>query len=289
MVSIRVPVSLKFDTEAEFYNNFVLDLKENKQLSDFAVNMLKAYYEHDEVKAALAPYIESTNPFAEARLQLERIQLQHTKNIMTTTMMAQHTQSAIVGMEQNISLGETPKQEKVESLGAPSQPSQPQSDLEERLKMVEKALPTILDMLGEIKGSMDSKPVPVTTAVEAPISAPYKPTVEPEPELVVEEHNIEETIQLPVVEEETAPLVILEEEKPVHNQVESSISPSIEPKQPETPVVMPETPVVMPEPPVIEPPLIIFDSEESFEEPVVEEPKPKKPASFGKLLSSTKK
>lgn len=97
--TIRIPVSLVFESESAFFQDFVMDLRENRTLSTLIVDLLKAYYEHNDIKSILDVAIISDSPMTEIQAQLERVKLEHQKNIFATSMLQQHTEASLSDVE----------------------------------------------------------------------------------------------------------------------------------------------------------------------------------------------
>lgn len=83
----RIPVCLKFDVNDEFYTNFVLSLKQTRELSTFIVKILKTYYEKSTVSKAVDEVLEEESPFASIRESLERIAEMNITNHMAISSM----------------------------------------------------------------------------------------------------------------------------------------------------------------------------------------------------------
>lgn len=75
-----IPVRVKVEV-GDFYYNLVEPLKESKELSTFIVNMLRAYYEDEDVANALNAYNERNNPLALMQAQLNNVMLNHQKSM----------------------------------------------------------------------------------------------------------------------------------------------------------------------------------------------------------------
>ena len=83
----RIPVCLKFDVNDDFYTNFVLSLKQTRELSTFIVKILKTYYEKSTVSKAVDEVLEEESPFASIRESLERIAEMNITNHMAISSM----------------------------------------------------------------------------------------------------------------------------------------------------------------------------------------------------------
>ena len=88
MAVVRTPISLKFDDDtSSFYVNLIAPLKDNKELSTFTLDLLKLYYENEEVRDALDRYREEHSPINLIQKQITRIAVNHQNNMMTTGMI----------------------------------------------------------------------------------------------------------------------------------------------------------------------------------------------------------
>lgn len=86
----RISVSLKFDSESKFFTEFVCVKRENKELSEFIVSLLEAYYHHAEVRDVFIKYTNEVDTFAELKSQFERIVQEHSKNIQSTVLLHEY-------------------------------------------------------------------------------------------------------------------------------------------------------------------------------------------------------
>lgn len=313
MGSIRIPVSLKFDVESDFYQNFILDMKENKTLASFIVDILQSYHENETVKVTVHKNMDSNNPYTEIYNQLDRIQLEHSKTLTNVSMLATHNQTAMEDMENNIAGFQ-------DTATSSPEPPTPQigmnNALLQRLEALEQTvnqvLPSIDSRLAQILDKPQSTTVASTTvsnpnttvsqpsSQEAPSSSP-EPTqgyltpndlavIEPE----VIESQIEEAENPPV--KEVTPSIswaseLVEEKTKEYATVGSYSAPtSVEAPSFESVVSAGVVPSFdAPTPPTTGAPSIVFMSDDEEDEPQVVEEQPKKPASFGKAFKSLKK
>lgn len=88
----RIPVSLRLDTEAEYYTEVVAPLKSNRELSGFLVTVLKAYHASEDVRASLAPFldenIEVVSTFERVLEAIDTISATHSKSAAITNMIS---------------------------------------------------------------------------------------------------------------------------------------------------------------------------------------------------------
>lgn len=275
MSEVRIPVSLKFDTDTDVYRDLIIELRDNRELSPFIVQLLTFYYEDDEVRDLINYKREENNPFSALKEQITKINMQHTKTIMATNMLASQTQGIISGLEREglvgedanlqsqqaddstftMAFSETPQQPTQQQIM--NQQQQPNGDpstldtLMQRMSKVESLLPNINDMLEKILsgGIPQQQQAPVQ---QQPMA---QSVIQPEPQVYQEPVQ-----QQPII---TPPTIQLE-------------------AQPEAPPIANGQPIAQPiAPPTAQPtaPSAVAEEEE----------RPVKPASFGKALGSLKK
>ena len=301
MSEVRIPVSLKFNTDMDVYKDFIVDLRDNRELSPFIVAMLELYYEDDDVRDLINLKREENNPFSALKEQVAKINMQHTKTIVATSMLASQTQGIISGLEREgyvpsdgnthiaqgddsaftMNIGDAPPQQHQQQqqqapyhIAEPHQPSAPNTDdtviatLMQRMDSMEKLLPNINEKLEQLlSGGMQvQQPTP-------------QPVAQPQP------------IQQP-----------MQEQPVVQAPVQSTPPPQPQPPAFESPVATPTTPPVIQveQAPTVEAPTItlgeptveapsISVGEPTIAQQGVEEPQETKPASFGKAFGSLKK
>lgn len=265
-MSIRIPVSLKFDNTSSFYNDFVWDMKEHKTLSDFIVKMLKLYYENNQVRDAVNLALELDDPIAEVRKQIERAQLEHNKSMMGTHMLESELNKHRTPSDPNTPLLTT-SQEPVVS----EEVMQRIADIEKSLPSIDSKMDTILNLLQQ--GNFNINPDNKATS-----------PVEPTP-------TVAKPVQSPQLTQEIV-FIAQDDTKTIHHELPTGISA----EKTDNLVVLPtiSTPAI---PSVVEiqplPPTIgisIGDDDSEINE-VVEEQKParKVPKSFGKAMKSVAK
>lgn len=69
----RIPVCLKFEKDDEFYTEFVVPLRQNRELSSFIIKLLRTYYEKEAVSKAIDDVLEEESPFAAIRESIEKL------------------------------------------------------------------------------------------------------------------------------------------------------------------------------------------------------------------------
>lgn len=83
----RLPVCLRFDKNDEFYKEFVIPLKQTRELSGFIVKLLKTYYDQKDVAKAVDDVLEEESPFAAMHESLEKIAELNMNNQMAINSM----------------------------------------------------------------------------------------------------------------------------------------------------------------------------------------------------------
>lgn len=310
MVSIRIPVSLKFEKESSFYAEFISDLRTDRKLTDLITDLLRLYYEDEQLRSLINVRLESINEFSEVYSQLDKIQMQHNQTMMATAMLASQNQGIIKSLEQegmldqNFGLGsqpdnqaytmniggqpQQPTAEQTQQLLAQQQQAQQSDGLEGLVKRME-AIEQMMPMLTKITQMLEGGQVPSMQAVQQqqviqPQQA-YTPTSVPPTQVQVAQQ--EPVIVTPTFIPTTEPIV--EQAQPVTQQ-----APQVFVEQPIiTPTESPVAPTLMSAPTFDGAPQI--DSAPSqvsiggAESVPVESVQPKTPLSFGKALSSMKK
>lgn len=117
----RLPISLKFDDEdSDFYNGFIEQKKNDRELSTLILNLLHVYYENESVRQAVDDYILDQSPFMKVHEALERIVLEHNKQRVSTSMLGSYVEnekkSTIEQKEEVVSKFEDEEVEKEDSV-----------------------------------------------------------------------------------------------------------------------------------------------------------------------------
>ena len=91
----RIPVSLKFDdeTEAEFYYELIEQKRVDRELSNLILDLLHVYYENEEVHTIVDNYQDAKNPYRLIQEDLKRIALEHSRNMMSASMLSDYTEN----------------------------------------------------------------------------------------------------------------------------------------------------------------------------------------------------
>lgn len=285
-MSVRIPVSLKFDTNSDVYNDFILELKNSRELSPLCVDLLTLFYEDDEVRELITFKREANDPLSPLRAQLEQINIQHTKNIMATNMVSNRNRGIISSLENEGMLEQgvhsTPdNQSFTMTFGDEQQAANPTAqdtqqlqspsatnDLMQRMENLERMLPNILNKLDTIlSGGVhniqpEQAPIPVAQPAPQPIGIQVvRPEVQSHPEPAPVQS---EPVHVAPTQAEPTPVVS---------------EPVITPPTMEAPTISVAPPTVGDAPQVAPPSIGVSETEET----------PKKPASFGKALKSIKK
>jgi hypothetical protein len=266
--NLRIPVSLKLDTETEFYNDFFLDMRENHTLSSFIVNILTAYYENDDIRIIVDKHLDLLSPFAPILQQLDRINNEHTKAMMVTSMASHSLKNVHSKLSEEVNSEGLSLLEKEEL----------DPELSGRVEKIEKALPDIADKLNTLLLAIQSGGFSQNQGT-LPIS---QPTVSISLEEAPKVLNNEQMLQLPTIPNVT-PQVI---ELPTINSSENnqpSLTDTIIQSSPNTVSVEIQSESAEK---VSTVPTVI--STEQVAESVAE-PVRVKPASFGKAAKSIRK
>lgn len=303
---IRIPASLKFDEDSDFYLEFISDLRTDRKLTDLITDLLRLYYEDAQLRELINLKLESNSEFAEVYSQLDKIQMQHNQTMMATSMLANQNRGIIKSLEQdgmiNESMGikaEPDNQSYTMSFGQQSQPTTDQAqqvlqqqqpnDLEGLIARME-AVEQMMPMLTRITQLLEGGQIPNVQAVsqqQQPIS-PVQPQAQQQ---VQQEPTITPVAPVPPVTE------------PMIEQSQVQVQPQAQPVIESAPQIVTEQPIIAPTeqlivsaPPTVAPPTVA-PQVESTPSPVtvgVTESAPveeqtNKPKSFGKAFSSIKK
>ena len=308
---IRIPASLKFDEDSDFYLEFISDLRTDRKLTDLITDLLRLYYEDAQLRELINLKLESNSEFAEVYSQLDKIQMQHNQTMMATSMLANQNRGIIKSLEQdgmiNESMGikaEPDNQSYTMSFGQQSQPTTDQAqqvlqqqqpnDLEGLIARME-AVEQMMPMLTRITQLLEGGQIPNVQAVsqqQQPIS-PVQPQAQQQ---VQQEPTITPVAPVPPVTE------------PMIEQSQVQVQPQAQPVTESAPQIVTEQPIIAPTeqpivsaPPTVAPPTVapptVAPQVESTPSPVtvgVTESAPveeqtNKPKSFGKAFSSIKK
>lgn len=240
----RLPISLRFDDDdSDFYYGFIEQKKNDRELSTLILNLLRVYYENEEVRNIVNDYVISQSPYMRIHEQLERIALEHSRQTVSADMLSDYNDNA------KKKISEPPEPVKNDK---PEEPIQQPLLLEQAM---DKLQPLIDQKVAEAIGRMFMNNM-VSQDIAKSITA-----------------NVGESLK-----------------------ENTSVSAPTIPVTP-APASAPTIPVAptIPTKPVMEEPVVSIPKSIPQSSPAVEtasnstgENGPKKPASFGKLLSSVR-
>lgn len=267
---IRIPVSLKVETDSDFYTEFVSVKRDNKELSEFIVNIMRVYYENDHIKEQVDALMLEHTPEGKLFKQIERIHAELSKSMATTSMLKHQ-----VNQTQEVA------REGIESLSTPTTPTAlPVPDeVSQRLDQHDKALSDIGGKLDFLISAIQQGTNLVNIAQNPNSGVVQSPTMS--------------NYVNGAVSNEAQP-------KPAESAVPVSQQPILESNDEENlGVINPTLGIPSPSPqvsqqkPAVAPP--VFEDEEpiaagvTIETEEEEEARPKVPATFAKLAKSIKK
>jgi hypothetical protein len=254
----RIPVSLKIDTESEFFIELLGPLRDSKGLSEFILNLMKAYHEDHVLRDLANSFSNQNSSRASLSSQLDRIASEHQKSIGLTHMLTEQvsqTRAMAAGQADNIGL----------PAGVEVEPQ-----ISTRLNSLEERMESILELLEKSLVSGTKTQTPTTEAVIQQTLT--SPAVSEEPSQV---HT--HTHQNVIVEEEVAVSQAIEPKIPTPNFVDMVSNPSAsQPVQEIQAVAVPPASVQ----PVVT---------NTIDEPAPPDTVKRAPASFGRAKSSVNK
>lgn len=203
----RLPISLRFDDDdSEFYEGFIEEKKNNRELSTLILDLLRVYYENEVVREIVENYRIENSPFLKIHAEINRIAMEHSKNTIATNMMGDYTRNEVKKSENSTS--ENSQQESPKLIAASEE--EMQSRINEG---VEKALASILSgdgahILSEIQNKIN-----ISNSQQE-----VKPVIENSVPPVVEVHKEDKVeFSVPTVEsskvEDTTKVVIDEQDE----------------------------------------------------------------------------
>lgn len=89
---VRIPISLKV-AQDDFYYDFVLPKKDTKELSTFIHDLMKVYYETEEVRLVVDKYLVSGDKISVIRRDLDAIIKEQLANQMETDALVERFES----------------------------------------------------------------------------------------------------------------------------------------------------------------------------------------------------
>ena len=191
----RLPISLRFDDEdADFYYGFIVQKKNDRELSTLILDLLYAYYEEEAIRNLVDTYIFNKNPYIHIQNRLDEITLEHNKQMQSTGMLKDFTAN-----EQK-KASEPPKEDK--------EPDKPNNkEILALTETVERLVREIDDLKkGKIEINIEPEKEVITTQ---------------EPLISQKENNMEsEVIEKPVIPKPT----IVDSSEPLQERVEEPVS-----------------------------------------------------------------
>lgn len=316
---IRIPASLKFDEDSDFYLEFISDLRTDRKLTDLITDLLRLYYEDAQLRELINLKLESNSEFAEVYSQLDKIQMQHNQTMMATSMLANQNRGIIKSLEQdgmiNESMGikaEPDNQSYTMSFGQQSQPTTDQAQqvlqqqqpnalegLIARMEAVEQMMP----MLTRITQLLEGGQIPNVQAVSQQQQVHQQPISPVQPQAQQQVHQVQQVQQVQQEPTITPVAPVPPVTEPMIEQSQVQVQPQAQPVIESAPQIVTEQPIIAPTeqpivsaPPTVAPPTVAPQVETTpspvtvgvTESAPVEE-QTNKPKSFGKAFSSIKK
>lgn len=164
--SLRIPVSILIEKGTDFHD-FIMDLRANRSLSSLIVTLLKAYHEDRDIKTIFDVSLTSDDSLTEIKAQLERVRLEHNKNIMTTSMLGSRVSESLEDISKPLNNKYTEGSQSTQNMQL--LPSGVDSSILDRLSSLESILPKIDQKLNSILSSLSS---PTTPKSETNLSVP---------------------------------------------------------------------------------------------------------------------
>ena len=274
---IRIPVSLKIETDSSFYTDFVAVMRDNKELSEFIVNIMRAYYEHPHIKEQVDAVLFEYTPEGKIFKQIERIHASLSKSLAVTGMLrnqVSNTQEVLQGG----------------SFPASSVPAVIPESVQQRLDQHERALLAVSEKLDFLisklqqgDGSVNGNPSP---SPSPSASAPVTSTVSSVPREVQSDPVVPSVA--PSSAPSSVPSALTQSQIPIGGTTDNAENSEVTNPY----VEVNRTPQMeMPKNPPVAPPVVVDDGE-STEVTVASEDSASRsnlPANFLKLAKSVKK
>ncbi len=245
----RIPLSLRIEDEnSDFYSSFIVAKRNNRELTDLILDLLRLYYDKDEIKLALEEYRSEKNPYAKVQADLQRIAQEHNKYNVAADILSDVSRNEKKKYEENLSkTSEEDEQEKLR-LMEESIAVKVNEKVEEQVTTI---MPKLVELIRkEVVNSMTG------------VGSNNGSVMSIVGEVVNTAHSSEGVIPNKSVD--------MPERHPMVPQNVETVQPVI---QPVKPVIVPQPPVMVSE----------GDKETSDGEPVKRK---RKPASFSKLMGS---
>lgn len=170
----RLPISLKFEDTEEFYTDFIEPKKDDRELTSFIMDLLKAYYYNEDIRMMVDSYIIEQNPFIKIHEQLQKITMQHKRHTNAINMLKDYNSTEM---------------KKLNSQAAENQSKEQDEEAEKA---------ELLRLLGKFGVNLKDEGVNSNNMVkEQPLTQPevVSPTIE----------GLEETA--PIIQNETPPVI----------------------------------------------------------------------------------
>lgn len=192
MSFVRIPVSLRIERDDDEFFDFVMGLKNSKELSSLVINLLKGYQKDSRFQELLDEFlIESDDYYRKVVEQFDKVQLANQRIGNTTSMLRDEIRTVQTKTSPQSEMG---------------------LEVSERLDMLERHLPEINEKLDMFLKQVEQKQYPGLLPVRAS-----------EPVDTFEEEDIIEHV--PVIEDvkpEPVPVVVEKVEA-----IEPEINPSV--------------------------------------------------------------
>lgn len=93
----RIPLSIKVDRGESLYQNLIAPARDEGRLTTLIIELLRAYYDDDVVRKCVDKRMEKTDELKAVQDQIERMLLEHAKNIAQTQALEFEAQQATRG------------------------------------------------------------------------------------------------------------------------------------------------------------------------------------------------
>ena len=160
--TFRIPVSLKFDTDDMFYG-LIKPARDNKTLTTLIINLLRAYYEDEEIQRLVDARVAGDNILRELNEDLERISLEHSKSMAQVSALKYETANATSSFFSR-QREAAPMQQQQPT--RPSQPSQPLLGNDEVVKGIMNVLAQLTEKVENLEGKQNKKESSSTNLTE---------------------------------------------------------------------------------------------------------------------------
>ena len=159
--TFRIPVSLKFDTDDMFYG-LIKPARDNKTLTTLIINLLRAYYEDEEIQRLVDARVAGDNILRELNEDLERISLEHSKSMAQVSALKYETANATSSFFSRQREAAPMQQQPTR----PAQPSQPLLGNDDVVKGIMNVLAQLTEKVENLEGKQNKKESPSTNLTE---------------------------------------------------------------------------------------------------------------------------